>query len=124
MSDSRITEQRKRFVEILGVSPRITFSDLRKDLVGKKWQPGMNLATLYRIVDAFQDQWLIHELTIAWERLIFPCQCEDATREDAVTITFCENCGAVYDQHVRLTAPYTMMETYARVKSCNACVIR
>ena len=83
----------------------------------------MNLATLYRIVDAFKAQGLIHEMTIAGERLIFPCQCQDATAHDAVTITFCENCGTVYDQHTRLTAPYTRMETFARVKSCSACVI-
>ena len=84
----------------------------------------MNLATLYRIVDAFKDQGLIHEMTIAGERLIFPCQCSEPTPQDSVTITFCENCGTVYDQHSRLTAPYTMMETFARVKTCKACVIR
>lgn len=84
----------------------------------------MNLATLYRIVDAFKAQGLIHEMTIAGERLIFPCQCSDPSGQDSITITFCENCGAVYDQHTRLSAPYTMMETYARVKTCKACVIR
>ena len=84
----------------------------------------MNLATLYRIIDAFKAQGLIHEMTIAGERLIFPCQCSDATRHDAVVITFCENCGAVYDQHTRLSQNYTMMETFARVKSCSACVIK
>ncbi len=36
MSESRITEPRKRFVELLGQGSRITFSDLRKELVGKK----------------------------------------------------------------------------------------
>ncbi|MBC7504038.1 transcriptional repressor, partial [Candidatus Gracilibacteria bacterium] len=63
MSESRITEPRKRFVEVLGLSTRITFSDLKKELVGKKGQPGMNLATLYRIVDTFKAQGLIHEMT-------------------------------------------------------------
>jgi Fe2+ or Zn2+ uptake regulation protein len=56
MTDTRITEPRKRFVEILGQNPRITFSDLKKELVGKKGEPGMNLATLYRIIDAFKEQ--------------------------------------------------------------------
>lgn len=56
MAENRITEPRKRFVEALSQANRITFSDLRKELVGKKGQPGMNLATLYRIVDAFRDQ--------------------------------------------------------------------
>lgn len=123
MSDTRITEQRKWFVEALGWSQKITFSDLKKKLVGK-WDSRMNLATLYRIIDAFQAQWLIHEIEVAGERVIFPCQCEDATANDAIVITFCENCGTVYDKHARLTPPYTMMQTVARVKSCNACVIR
>ncbi len=35
MSDTRITLPRRRFVEILGQSSRITFSDLKKELVGK-----------------------------------------------------------------------------------------
>ena len=33
MSENRITEQRKRFVEVLGQNPRIPFSDLKKELV-------------------------------------------------------------------------------------------
>lgn len=65
MTETRITEPRKRFVEVLGNNPRITFDDLKKELVGKKGEPGMNLATLYRIIDAFKDQGLIHEMTIA-----------------------------------------------------------
>jgi hypothetical protein len=63
-------------------------------------------------------------MEIAGERLIFPCQCHDASPHDAVMITFCENCGSVYDQHTRLTPPYTKMETYAHVKSCQSCVIQ
>lgn len=118
---SRITESRKRFVEMLGQSNRITFSDLKKALVDSK---EMNLATLYRIVDAFRDQGLVHEMDIAGERVIFPCQCESASADDAVMISFCENCGAIYDTHTKLTSPYTSSMTYARMKSCTACVIR
>jgi Fe2+ or Zn2+ uptake regulation protein len=123
MAETRITEPRKRFVEALGQTNRITFSDLKNELVGRKWRPGMNLATLYRIVDAFRDQWLIHEMTVAWERVIFPCQCDHATPEDAITISFCENCGAIYDVHSRLANPYLSSITYARMKNCNACMI-
>ncbi len=124
MTETRITEPRKRFVEVLGNNPRITFDDLKKELVGKKGEPGMNLATLYRIIDAFKDQGLIHEMTIAWERVIFPCQCIDANGPHAVTISFCENCGCIYDVHTKLQANVTHSETFQRLKSCNACVIR
>ena len=123
MSDTRITLSRRRFVEELGKASRVTFSDLRKSLVGK-WDSRMNLATLYRIVDAFRDQGLIHEMTVAGERVIFPCQCENPGTTDAITISFCENCGAIYDVHAKLASPYISSETFARMKSCGACVIR
>ena len=121
MPASRITMSRRRFVEELQKSSRITFSDLKKSLV---MSGHMNLATLYRIVDAFSDQGLIHEMPIAGERVIFPCQCEDAHSEDAVTISFCDNCGALYDVHAKLASPYISSLTYARMKSCNSCVLR
>jgi|GEM_PF-945297 Fe2+ or Zn2+ uptake regulation protein len=123
MSETRITEQRKRFAEILGKYPRVTFSLLKQELVDVK-EYRMNLATLYRIVDAFKAQGLLHEITVAGERVIIPCQCEHATQNDAITITFCENCGAIYDTHSRLNPPYTMSETVARVKSCKMCMIQ
>ena len=51
--ESRITESRRRFVSILGEHPQITFSELKKKLIDTK---EMNLATLYRIVDAFKEK--------------------------------------------------------------------
>ena len=36
MAESRVTEPRKRFVEILGQHTRVPFNDLKKELVGKK----------------------------------------------------------------------------------------
>ncbi len=120
MSDSRITETRRRFVEVLSEQAHITFVDLRERLVKSKI---MNLATLYRIIDAFKAQELIHEITIAGERVIFPCQCIDATGPQSITISFCENCGRIYDQHVKLGANLTISETFQHSKSCNACVV-
>lgn len=83
----------------------------------------MNLATLYRIVDAFRDEGIIHQMEIAGERVIFPCQCEHATKEDGIVISFCENCGSMYDQHTKLSSPYIGSMTYNRMKSCGACVL-
>ncbi len=121
MTASRITMSRRRFVEELQKSSRVTFSDLKKSLVTSGH---MNLATLYRIVDAFSAQWLVHEMTIAGERVIFPCQCENPGENDAVAVSFCENCGAIYDVHTKLASPFISSMTYARMKSCNACVLR
>lgn len=123
MPENRITEQRKKFVELLSQNTRITFRDLKNGLVWKKWEEGMNLATLYRIIDAFEAQWLLHEMEVAGERVIFPCQCENPGKEDAVSISFCENCGMIYDVHTKLSSPYISSMTYARMKSCRSCVL-
>ena len=56
-------------------------------------------------------------------RVIFPCQCENAHKDDGIVISFCENCGAIYDQHTKLASPYIGSMTYNRMKSCSACVI-
>jgi Fe2+ or Zn2+ uptake regulation protein len=53
MAESRVTVTRRKFVEILSEQPRITFTELKEKLVNTKT---MNLATLYRIVDAFKTQ--------------------------------------------------------------------
>lgn len=84
----------------------------------------MNLATLYRIVDTFKDQGLIHEAIIAGERLIFACQCTDGKLDDAIAISFCENCGAIYDTHTRLSGQLTISNMYQQTKSCTGCLIR
>ena len=84
----------------------------------------MNLATLYRIVDTFKSQGLIHEMLIAGERVIFACQCADGRPDDVITISFCENCGAIHDTHTRLSGQLTSSYTYQQTKSCSLCVIR
>ena len=61
MSESRITESRRRFVEYMGEHPEATFSELRDALILRRQkrkliQGGMNLATLYRIIDAFKER--------------------------------------------------------------------
>ncbi|PID84556.1 hypothetical protein CSB09_00390 [Candidatus Gracilibacteria bacterium] len=122
MSTTRITEPRRRFVEVISQHTHITFKELKKKLAQGP-NAAMDLATLYRIVDAFKKEGLIHEMKVAGERVIFASRSENSTSEDAVIITFCENCGAISDEHSPLPANHTFMETHARVKSCDHCVI-
>jgi hypothetical protein len=63
-------------------------------------------------------------MTIAGERVIFPCQCMDQSDDKAIIISFCENCGTVYDKHAKLPGNMTMSESYERLKTCPVCVIR
>jgi Fe2+ or Zn2+ uptake regulation protein len=57
----------------------MTFSELKKIFIKNK---EMNLATLYRIIDAFKDQGLIHEIELDGERTFFLCQCMDRAEKE------------------------------------------
>lgn len=116
--ESRITQSRRRFVTVLGEHPQITFSELKKQLIDTK---EMNLATLYRIVDAFKDKRLLHEITIAHERVIFPCQCSEPKENDTVVLSFCHNCGSILDNHSRSQAHIISSETIMQTQSCGRC---
>lgn len=123
MPEPRITNQRRRFVEALSRQPKTTFATLKQELVGKGPEK-MDLATLYRIVETFRSQGLVHEIEVAGERVIFPCHAEHTTDHDAITLSFCENCGEIYDEHTPLPPNQSKSETYIRLKSCPACVIQ
>ena len=116
--ESRITESRRRFVSILGERPQITFSELKKELIDTKV---MNLATLYRIVDAFKEKWLLHEITIAGERVIFPCQCSEPKENDTIVHSFCHNCWTILDTHTRSQAHIIHSESIVQTKNCTRC---
>ncbi len=121
--DSRITMHRRRFAEVVSQKPHITFTELKKLFVTKK--EGMNLATLYRIIDAFKLQGLIHEIELGGERVIFLCHCMDrAETEKGIIITACTNCLSIVDNHFALEAPVTDSTTIQYVRSCGNCVLR
>lgn len=55
MVDARITRPRRLFIEAIGNNPKILFSSLRDQLVGKG-EDKMDLTTLYRMVETFKKQ--------------------------------------------------------------------
>lgn len=123
MPKTRLTETRKRFARFISQHSYITMSDIKKQLAGKG-DGRMDMATIYRTIDVFKKQWFLHEMEIAGERVIIPCKCENATPHDAVTISFCENCGMIFDVHTPLASPYTSSITYNHMKNCSACIVQ
>ena len=70
MTDTRITRPRRIFVEYIGTVGKATFTDLKANLVGK-WEGKMDLTTLYRMIEIFKSQGLIHEVKHQNERIVF-----------------------------------------------------
>lgn len=63
-------------------------------------------------------------MKVAGERIIFACTHPNATKHDAITLSICENCGSVFDEHVLLPQNIAESTTYLRLKSCPNCVIK
>lgn len=122
MSESRITRPRIIFAETLNSFGQISFSELKKLLVGK-WEGKMDTTTLYRVIELFKKQWLLHEIMIDGERVLFLCKAKNSTTHDAVIITFCENCGRIYDEHIPLAQGVSSQYTEIRTKMCKNCMI-
>lgn len=81
----------------------------------------MDITTLYRIADLFIKQHFIHEIFINGERNFFLCKAEKTSEHDAVTITFCENCHHITDEHTPIDANIISSYTEKRLKTCNHC---
>ncbi len=126
MTASRITESRRRFVEYISLHPVATFTELRNALVLRKEkkkliQPGMNLATLYRIIEAFKENRLIHEVEVQGERTIVLCQSIHGAEQSGVIIEICARCHSVHDSHFSPKAPVLESLTIQHLATCNAC---
>lgn len=116
--EPRITHGRKRFLEVIAESPRTTFSELKESLILTK---EMNLVTLYRIIDAFKEQGLIHELDMNGERIFFSCSCTDKDTENAVQISYCTKCEDIQDTHSVTDPSVSSSETVVKTKFCKNC---
>lgn len=70
MSEARVTRPRRLFLEFMGMNGQATFSELREKLAGKG-PTKMDMTTLYRMVEIFTKQGIIHETMRLGERFIF-----------------------------------------------------
>lgn len=119
MADIRITQPRRLFASTISQFQNISFSELKKILVGK-WEGKMDNTTLYRIIDTFKSQWLLHEVNTKWERILFLAGTYNP-KSDAVHITVCENCGNIETKYTPLPNNITHSITENRTSSCNKC---
>ena len=122
MTDTRITRPRRIFVEYIGTVGKATFTDLKANLVGK-WEDKMDLTTLYRMIEIFKNQGLIHEVKYQNERIVFLVTDDFNPNRDSVEISICENCGNIETIYEPLPPNFTARSIENRLKSCDKCVI-
>ncbi len=117
--EPRSTHARKRFLDILSSTKRLTFTELKDLLISTK---EMNLVTLYRIIDTFKEQGIIHELDMAGERVFFLCSCTEKKEETAVEISYCTKCSEIQDTHSPVDPSVESSQTFIKTKFCKNCI--
>lgn len=80
----------------------------------------MNQTTLYRILDKFLDEWLLHRADFAGEKYFTLCRCHEKKAE-AVKLKCCVNCHTIEDVHAPLPDMSLKSETIELVKHCEKC---
>ncbi|GAB0174233.1 MAG: hypothetical protein HHAS10_01120 [Candidatus Altimarinota bacterium] len=79
----------------------------------------MNQTTLYRILDKFMSEGIIHRVEYDGEKYFTLCQCKK--KEDAVTLKCCINCHSIEEKHTPLAPDSIKSETIELIKNCNHC---
>lgn len=120
MSDARITRPRRLFLEHMGIVGQATFEELKTALVGKGAEK-MDITTLYRMIEIFTKQGIIHETTRLDERFVFLAKEDFAPGYDAIHITVCDHCGHVETSYTPLPEHISESITQSRMDTCDHC---
>lgn len=120
MSDTRITRPRRLFVEAIGAKNQATFSELKDILVGKG-EDKIDLTTLYRSVETFKKQGIIHEINHENERIIFLAGENFHPKKVAAELHFCENCQKTSAKYSPLPSACVFREIVNITTSCSYC---
>lgn len=80
----------------------------------------MNQTTLYRILEKFHDEGLLHKVDFEGEKYFTLCQCH-ATKEEAIKLKCCLNCHTIEEGHSPLPPLTLKSETVEYVTACNQC---
>lgn len=122
MTEARVTRPRRLFLEYIGITGQATFDELRTALVGKGSEK-MDVTTLYRMVEIFTKQGIIHETQKDGERFIFLAKEEYAPGYDAVHISVCEHCGHIETKYTPLEDNMIESVTQSRLETCSHCPV-
>ena len=111
------TIHRRHLLEAFDKKNTFNFSDLKKKFIETK---EMNQTTLYRLLERFASEWLIHRADFGWEKYFTLCGCQKK-QEEAVKLKCCVHCHTIEEEHFPLAPASLKSETIELVKHCEKC---
>lgn len=79
----------------------------------------MNQTTLYRILDRFLQEGLIHRAEFSGEKYFTRCRCD--TSNDAIKLQCCISCRTIEEDHTPLPPDALSSETIELIQHCKQC---
>lgn len=80
----------------------------------------MNQTTLYRILEKFLSESIVHKAEFNNEKFFTLCECQSKNTE-AVKLKCCISCYTIKDNHTPLSPESVRSETIELVKHCEKC---
>jgi Fe2+ or Zn2+ uptake regulation protein len=110
------TIHRRHLLESFEEKMTLSFSELKKKFIETR---EMNQTTLYRLLEKFESEWLIHRANFGWEKYFTLCWCQK--KEEAVKLKCCVHCHTIEEEHFPLPPESLKSETIELLKSCEKC---
>ncbi len=110
------TIHRRHILSFLESHEKTNFEALKKAFVETK---DMNTTTLYRIIEAFKKEWILHEIEIDRERILITCH---SHADEWVKLSYCMNCRDISESHFPLAPDAIKSEQKEYLKHCPKCL--
>ena len=113
------THHRREILERFSTQENISFVELTELYVESK---SMNVTTLYRIIESFKEQGLIHELSVEGNRIFVLCHhCNRV--HSGIKLSYCTGCTHITDEHFALSPETLESSSVEKVKVCGYCSV-
>lgn len=104
-------------IDFLKLQSPTRFSELWDVFVVTK---RMNQTTLYRIIERFKKEHIIHEIDSGDDRFFCLCEKKESCHS-GIEIQLCTNCESSYEKHFPLPEDILHAEKIAYLKKCISC---
>lgn len=110
------TIHQRHMIEVFQKEKSVSLDRLKELFVDTKT---MNQTTLYRILDRWKEQHVVHEIEIEKKRIFLLCQ--HAHENEGIKISYCTRCEAVSESHFPIAENTARAEMVEYLKCCNQC---
>lgn len=110
------TIHQRNLLEQFQQEKNLSLDALKNSFVKSKM---MNQTTLYRILERFKSEGILHEIEVDKKRWFI--YCDNSCENVGIKISYCQNCRDIHEDHYPLPENAARAETIEYLKCCREC---